>query len=188
MHNSRLVQYRLSRLRSTGQAKEKEERGSMKDSFRVGRVQLSLHSVEREIGETLGSSSKNSPLYFSIKNSLSILSRCILDTLETVSKYDVKGREIKKKIKKGGASELPRADGWSARSTRCNHPQLRSFPSAQPFLSLVSRERKNRSLCRAYHLLSVHFTREGIQRCKDDPSIIFRSVSLSLRPGRIRRS
>lgn len=143
MHNSRLVQYRLSRLRSTGQAKEKEERGSMKDSFRVGRVQLSLHSVEREIGETLGSSSKNSPLYFSIKNSLSILSRCILDTLETVSKYDVKGREIKKKIKKGGASELPRADGWSARSTRCNHPQLRSFPSAQPFLSLVSRERKN---------------------------------------------
>lgn len=54
----------------------------MKDSFRVGRVQLSLHSVEREIGETLGSSSKNSPLYFSIKNSLSILSRCILDTLE----------------------------------------------------------------------------------------------------------
>lgn len=113
MHNSRLVQYRLSRLRSTGQAKEKEERGSMKDSFRVGRVQLSLHSVEREIGETLGSSSKNSPLYFSIKNSLSILSRCILDTLETVSKYDVKGREIKKKIKKGGASELPRADGSS---------------------------------------------------------------------------
>lgn len=52
VHNSRLVQYRLSRVRSTGQAKEKEERGSMKDSFRVGRVQLSLHSVEREIGRT----------------------------------------------------------------------------------------------------------------------------------------
>lgn len=157
----------------------------MKDSFRVGRVQLSLHSVEREIGETLGSSSKNSPLYFSIKNSLSILSRCILDTLETVSKYDVKGREIKKKIKKGGASELPRADGSSLVGSI---DQVQSSPIT--FLSFrptvpVSRfqRKKERSLCRAYHLLSVHFTRarilEGIQRCKDDPSIIFRSVSLS---------
>lgn len=89
VHNSRLVQYRLSRVRSTGQAKEKEERGSMKDSFRVGRVcNLVCTAWKEKSGEPLESSSKTSPLYFSSKNRLSILSRIIFDLDISEWNYD----------------------------------------------------------------------------------------------------
>lgn len=66
VHNSRLVQYRLSRLRSTGQAKGKG--GSMKDSFRAGNLVCTAWKEKSE--KRSGLARKNFLLHFSIKSSL----------------------------------------------------------------------------------------------------------------------
>lgn len=72
VHNSRLVRYRLSRLHSMGQAKERKggERESMKDSRVARACNLVCTAWRREIGETL----ENSLLSILFHKCLSVLS------------------------------------------------------------------------------------------------------------------